>query len=74
MSGEIDLSGEQDPTERMMEQQERARERADEESDLDQSKTDRSTAERSSGRLRESGHEGSVETDEFDLDDALEAL
>jgi len=57
MSGEIDLSGEQDPTERMMEQQERARERADEESDL-----------------RESGHEGSVETDEFDLDDALEAL
>jgi hypothetical protein len=41
----------------MTEQQERARERAEDEENL-----------------RDADHEGSVQTDEFDLDDALEAL
>lgn len=58
MSGEIDLSGEQDPTERMEKQDEQLRERV----------------ENADENHREADHQGSLETDEFDLDDALEAL
>jgi hypothetical protein len=58
MSGEIDLSGEQDPTERMEKQDEQLRQRVEDADD----------------DLREAEHQGSLETDEFDLDDALEAL
>jgi hypothetical protein len=57
MSDEIDLSGEQDPTERMVEQQQQAQERAEDDENL-----------------RDTGHDGSVETDEFDVSEALSNL
>lgn len=57
MDQEIDLSGEEDPTERMVEQQEQARARAEDDENL-----------------RDSDHNGSVETDEFDVQEALSSL
>lgn len=49
-----ELSGEQDPTERMTEQQEQARERAEDEENH-----------------RDADHEGEMQTEEFDLAEAL---
>lgn len=52
---DLDLSGEQDPTERMTEQ-------------------DAQLAEDPPENLRETEFEGEDRTEDFDLDDALEAL
>jgi hypothetical protein len=57
MSSEIDLSDETDPTERMVEQQERARDRAERDENL-----------------RHAEHRGAVETDDFDIEEALSAI
>jgi hypothetical protein len=57
MSQDIDLSGEHDPTDRMIEQNERAHERAERDENE-----------------RDSGHDGTVETEAFDLSEALADL
>lgn len=57
MSPEIDLSGLSDPTEQMIEHQQQARERAEDDENH-----------------RGSDHNGSVETDEFSVSDALSKL
>lgn len=58
MPDQTDFSGEQDPEERMQEMDRQNRERIEEELDNE----------------RESGFQGEMETEEFDLDEALEAL
>lgn len=58
MSGEIDLSGEQDPGERMEKQDEQLRQRIE---DADEN-------------YREADHDGTMETDEFDLTEALKSV
>lgn len=58
MSGEIDLSGEEDPGERMEKQDEQLRERIEEAEE----------------NHREADHNGSMKTDEFDLTEALESV
>jgi len=57
MEQEMDLSGNEDPTERMVEQQENARERAEDDENL-----------------RGTDHDGKVETESFDVQEALESL
>jgi len=55
MTDELDLSGEQDPTERMEELQERS------------IPEDRES-------IREPGHDGEMETEEFNVSEALENI
>ena len=57
MTGEMDLSGEVDATDVMVEQQEQARDRAERDENE-----------------REAGHDGSVETEDFSVEEALESL
>lgn len=77
MSSEIDLSGETDPTERMVKFAElRAGNTVGDvtngESPKQQERA-QEAAERDDN-LRDAEHEGSVETDSFDIEEALSAL